>query len=78
MKTIIDFDGKPVDAYSKDEVITMLTELQTELEEEKYNIGNYSYDQLLIANCFNDGIDECIESIQARINKLKGNEDGNE
>ncbi len=28
MVTIFDFDGKPVDAYSKDEVIAMLTELK--------------------------------------------------
>lgn len=33
MKTIIDFDGKPVDAYSKKEVMAMLSELQLEIEE---------------------------------------------
>ena len=29
MKTIIDFDGKPVDAYTKDEVIAKLQDIRT-------------------------------------------------
>lgn len=29
MKTIIDFDGKPVDAYTKDEVIAKLQDVRT-------------------------------------------------
>ena len=66
-----------IEMYTKDEVIAMLTELQTEFEEGKYNIGNFHYDKLQIASGFNSGIADCIESIQEKINRLKGNENGN-
>jgi hypothetical protein len=59
------------DVYTKDEVITMLTELHQEIDEERRNTENLHYDDLENAENYNIGIDNCIDTIQARIDKLK-------
>lgn len=67
MKTIIDFNGKPVDAYSKDEVIAMLTELVKEMnliKECEYQI--YGTESWNFAG-------KCQDVIQQKINALKEN-----
>lgn len=56
---------------TKDEVIDMLTELQTEFEEEKQDMEHMHYDDLENAERYNTGIDTCIDIIQDRIDKLK-------
>ena len=65
MKTIINFDGKPIDAYSKEEVITMLEELKTEIEELK--------NEPACCQHFVRGILRSSEVIQEKINDLKEN-----
>ena len=51
--------------YSKEEVVAMLTDIQLEIEElDTPNNGSAYMD--------------CVEIIQQKINKLKGNENGNE
>ena len=72
MKTIIDFDGKAVDAYVKEEVVAMLTEIQSEIEEIKplkpTDDEDWQY------GCFH-GLtlmqDKCLRLIQQKINSLK-------
>ena len=55
-----------------DNVVAMLIELQTEMEEEKQDTEHLHYDDLENAERYNTGIDNCIDIIQDRINKLKG------
>lgn len=57
--------------FTKDEVITILTELQQEINEEKANTENLHYDDLENAESYNVGIDNSIDTIQERIDKLK-------
>ncbi|MBQ7428362.1 hypothetical protein [Butyrivibrio sp.] len=64
MKTIIDFDGKPVDAYSKKEVINMLTELKTEIEEIEVAKENT---EIRAGECCMKGA--CVDLIQQKIDK---------
>lgn len=57
------------DVYTKDEVITMLTELHQEINEERGNTENlHFYDD---AESYNACIDNSIDIIQDRIDKLK-------
>lgn len=69
---IIDDDGVMHKVFTKDEVITMLTELQQDIEgqckKENNNIRVYDY---------NNGISACYKVIQSKIDKLKGEENGN-
>lgn len=58
-----------------DNVVAMLTELQTEMEKEKQGTEHLYYDDLENAESYNTGIDNCIDTIQARIDKLKGEQD---
>ena len=60
---------KPVDVYTKDEVITMLAELQDELKYTNLSgLWKTNY-----AEGFNDSVATSVKKIQCRINKLRGN-----
>lgn len=60
--------------FTKDEVITMLTELQDELKHANLSgLWKPNY-----AEGFNDSVATSVKKIQCRIDKLKGNENGNE
>ena len=52
-------------------MIGMLVELKTEFEKEKQDTTHLHYDDLDRAENYNNGIDNCIDAIQARIDKLK-------
>lgn len=54
-------------------MVAMLTELQLEIEEEKRDTNHLHYDDLENAESYNNGIDNCIDSIQQKINALRGN-----
>ena len=58
-----------------DDIIAMLKDIQLEMEEEKINTKHLHYDDLQNAENYNTGIDNCIDTIQARIDKLKVNKD---
>ena len=70
MDEIVDIDR--ADVYKKNEVMDILTELQAEIEEEKQGTDHLHYDDLENAERYNTGIDNCIDIIQDRIDKLKG------
>lgn len=77
------YDCPLVEAIPKDEyenrlkadMVAMLTELQLEIEEEKTNTEHLHYDELEQAESYNNSIDNCIDSIQQRINELKETKD---
>lgn len=58
------------DVYSKDEVITILTELQQEIEE---NVLADDPDTILT---FLQARETCVAAIQQKINELRGNDNG--
>lgn len=55
----------------KADMVAMLTELQLEIEEEKQVTEHLHYNDLENAESYNNGIDNCIGAIQARIDKLR-------
>lgn len=55
----------------KAEKIAMLEELKMEIEEEKTDTKHLHYDDLENAESYNNGIDNSIDVIQTRIDKLK-------
>ena len=54
-----------------DNIIAMLTEIQLEIEGEKVDTEHLHYDDLERAESYNAGIDNCIDTIQVRIDKYK-------
>lgn len=71
MGIIIDDDGVMHKVFTKADVVAMLTEIQLEIKEEKQVTEHLHYDDLENAESYNNGIDNCIDTIQARIDKLK-------
>lgn len=61
--------------YTKDDIVTMLTELKTEIEE--IEMGNNVPFGFEPVNKFYEGISASSRVIQQKIDKLKGEEDGN-
>ena len=57
--------------YNARSMVAMLTELQAEMEKEKQNTEHLHYDDLENAERYNTGIDNCIDIVQDKINKLK-------
>ena len=56
----------------KADMVAMLTMLQLDFEDEKVNTQHlHYYDDLENAENYNNGIDNCIDSIQEKINSLK-------
>lgn len=55
----------------KADMVAMLTEIQLEIEEEKTNTEHLHYDELEQAENYNNGIDNCNDIIQQKINSLK-------
>lgn len=55
----------------KADLVVILTELQLEIEEEKTNTEHLHYNELEQAESYNNGIDNCIDTIQQKINSLK-------
>lgn len=55
----------------KADLVAMLTEIQLEIEEEKQDTKHLYYDDLENAESYNIGIDNCIDTIQQKINELK-------
>lgn len=55
----------------KEDLVAMLTEIQLEIEEEKTNTEHLHYDELEQAENYNNGIDNCNDIIQQKINSLK-------
>ena len=72
MDKIVDIDRANV--YTKDEVISMLTKIQLEIEEEKISTENLHYDDLENAESYNTGIDTCTDIIQDSIDELKSDD----
>lgn len=78
------YDCPLVEAIPKDEyknrlkadMVAMLTELQLEIEEEKQDTKHLHYDDLERAENYNVGIDNCIDTIQQKINSLKSESEG--
>jgi len=60
-------------ATLKADMVAMLTEIQLEIEEEKQDTKHLHYDDLENAKSYNNGIDNCIDTIQQKIDKLKEN-----
>ena len=52
-----------------DNIIDMLTEIQLEIEGEKVDTEHLHYDDLERAESYNAVIDNCIDTIQVRIDK---------
>jgi len=65
-------------ATLKVNMVAMLTELQLEIEKEKQNTKYLHYNDLENAESYNNGIDNCINIIQQKINLLKEVKDGND
>lgn len=71
--------ASPVDAILKDQyearlkadMVATLEELKLEVEGEKRITEHLHYDDLERAESYNIGIDNCIDVIQDRINKLR-------
>ena len=59
--------AKVYEVFTKDEVIAMLTEIQTEIEE-KRNSTHAGNNEMLIGVLL--GIDDCSDIIQQKINEL--------
>lgn len=55
----------------KADLVAILTETQLEIEEEKASTQHLHYDDLENAENYNNGIDNCIDIIQEKINELK-------
>lgn len=55
----------------KADLVAILTEIQLEFEEEKLNTEHLHYDDLESAESYNTGIDNCIDTIQQKIDKYK-------
>ncbi len=70
MKTIIDFDGKPFDAYTKDEVIAMLTELKTDIDIMSDTVVK---DRTITITSWKGMQKRICNLIQSKIDKLKEN-----
>lgn len=64
------------DAYTKDEVITMLTELQLDLQF-LLSIEEQKRDELSYQQTWNYPLNVCVSIIQQKINRLRGDENGN-
>jgi hypothetical protein len=60
----------------KADLVAMLTEMQLEIEEEKQDTKHLHYDDLERAESYNVGIDNCIDTIQQKINSLKSESEG--
>lgn len=60
----------------KADLVAMLTEIQLEIEEEKQDTKYLHYDDLENAESYNIGIDNCIDTIQQKINALKAERKG--
>lgn len=79
MGTIIDFDGKPVNVYTKDEVIDILTEIKTKYSEyaSVFMQWNDTMSKKKIAyEALKASKDKMIDLLQQQINSLKENTDG--
>lgn len=55
----------------KTSIISMLSDLGSELGEEKQDTKHLSYDDLEKAESYNNGIENCIDTIKDKINKLR-------
>jgi len=64
------------EARLKADIVNMLTDLQLEIEEEKQDTKHLHYDDLENAESYNNGIDNCIDTIQQKITELKEQKDG--
>lgn len=62
---------KEYETRLKADLVAILTEMQLEIEEEKQDTKHLHYDDLEHAESYNIGIDNCIDTIQQRINSLK-------
>lgn len=51
--------------------MAILTELQLEIEEDKWDISHLDYDDLENAENYNNGINSCVDTIQQKIDALK-------
>ena len=74
MGTIIDFDGKPVNVYTKDEVIDILTEIKTKYSEyaSVFMQWNDTMSKKKIAyEALKASKDKMIDLLQQQINSLK-------
>lgn len=64
----------PKDQYEarlKADMIAMLEDLKSGIEEEKQDTKHLHYDELENAESYNNGIDNCIDSIQQKIDELR-------
>lgn len=59
------------DVYLQADMVNMLEELKKEIGEEKQTTEHLHYNDLENAESYNNGIDNCIDTIQARIDKLQ-------
>lgn len=59
------------EARLKADMVAILTELQLEIEEEKQDTKHLHYNDLENTESYNNGIDNCIDTIQQKINALK-------
>ena len=64
--------------YTKDEVISMLTDLELEIEKNQIIAPQDSFYDKKLDGQFNKGISKASEIIQQKINSLKENENGQE
>lgn len=74
LKYVSTVEAIPKDQYEarlKADLAAMLTELQLEIEEEKQDTKHLHYNDLENAESYNNGIDNCIDTIQQKINSLK-------
>ena len=55
--------------------IAMLKDIQLEMKEDKIDTKHLHYDDLENAENYNTAIDNCIDTIQGRIDRLKENKD---
>lgn len=76
---VIIANGTPLkdqyEARLKADMMAMLSKILAETKEEKQVTEHLHYDNLERAESYNIGIDNCIDIIQDRINKLKGREE---
>lgn len=66
------------EARLKADLVAMLSEIQMEIEEEKVSTQHLHYDDLENAESCNNGIDNCIDIIQQKINSLKAEREDKE
>lgn len=67
---------KEYETRLKADLVTMLTEIQLEIEEEKQDTKHLHYNDLENAESYNNGIDNCIDIIQQKIDKCKAESEG--